>query len=94
MNSGEESALPMVSSLISSSCKYEGLVSLDCSWRKISVVSGKWKSSMKLGLSSLRGPDSSLAEVDRESCSEDIHMEEEKVEIRVQEDEVEDVRDK
>ena len=31
----------MVSSLISESCRYEGLVSLD-SWKKISVVSKKW----------------------------------------------------
>ena len=38
--------------------------------------------------------DSSLGEVHRESCSEDIHMEEEKVEVKVQEDEVEDGRDK
>ena len=30
MNSGEESALPMVSSLSSASSRYEGLVSLDC----------------------------------------------------------------
>ena len=42
MNSGEESALPMVSSLTSVSCKYEGLVSIEDSWRKISVVSEKW----------------------------------------------------
>ena len=42
MNSGEESALPMVSSLISESCRFEGLVSLEDSWMKISVVSEKW----------------------------------------------------
>ena len=42
-----------------------------------------------------KGPDSSLGEVHRGSCSgEDIHMEEEKVEVKVQEDEVEDERDK
>ena len=41
-----------------------------------------------------KGPDSSLDEVHRGSCSEDIHMEEEKVEVKVQEDEVEDGRDK
>ena len=40
------------------------------------------------------GPDSSLGEVHKGSCSEHIHMEEEKVEIKVQEDEVEDGRDK
>ena len=37
-----------------------------------------------------KGPDSSIGEVHRGSCSEDIHMEEEKVEIKVQEEEVED----
>ena len=84
MNSGEESALPMVSSLISASCRYEGIVSLNCSWRKISVVSEWWKSSKKLGSKPVRGallakgPDSSLGEVHRGSCSEEIHMEEEK----------------
>ena len=36
------------------------------------------------------GPDSSLGEVHRGSCSEDTHMEEEKVEVKVQEEEVED----
>ena len=41
-----------------------------------------------------KGPDSSLGEVHRGSYSEDIHMEEEKVEFKVQEDEVEDGRDK
>ena len=41
-----------------------------------------------------KGPDSSLGEVHRGSCSEDIHMEEEKVEVKVQEEEVEDGRDK
>ena len=41
-----------------------------------------------------KGPDSTLGEVDRGSCSEDIHMEEEKVEVKVQEDEVENGRDK
>ena len=35
-------------------------------------------------------PDSSLGEVHRGSCSEDIHMEEENVEVKVQEEEVED----
>ena len=37
-----------------------------------------------------KGPDSSLGEVHRGSYSEDIHMEEEKVEVKVQEEEVED----
>ena len=37
-----------------------------------------------------KGPDSSLGEVHRGSGSEDIHMEEEKVEVKVQEEEVED----
>ena len=75
-------------------------MSLDGSWRKISVVSELWKSSKKLGAQPVRGallakgPDSSLGEVHRGSCSEDIHMEEEKVEVKVQEDEVEDGRDK
>ena len=41
-----------------------------------------------------KGPDSSLGAVHRGSCSEDIHMEEEMVEVKVQEDEVEDGRDK
>ena len=41
-----------------------------------------------------KGPDSSLVELHKGSCSEDIHMEEEKVEVKVQEDEVEDGRDK
>ena len=36
-----------------------------------------------------KGPDSSLGEVHSGSCSEDIHMEEEKVEVKVQEEEVE-----
>ena len=40
-----------------------------------------------------KGPDSSLGEVHRGSCSKDIHMEEEKVEVKDQEDEVEDGRD-
>ena len=40
------------------------------------------------------GPDSSLGEVRWGSCSGNIHMEEEKVEVKVQEDEVEDGRDK
>ena len=39
-------------------------------------------------------PDCSLGEVHRGSCSEDMHMKEEKVEVKVQEDEVEDGRDK
>ena len=37
-----------------------------------------------------KGPDSSLGEVHRGSCSEDIHMKEGKVEVKVQEEEVED----
>ena len=41
-----------------------------------------------------RGPDSSLGEVHRGSCSGNIHMEEEKLEVKVQEDEAEDGRDK
>ena len=41
-----------------------------------------------------RGPDSSLSEVHKGSCSGNIHMEEEKVEVKDQEDEVEDGRDK
>ena len=40
-----------------------------------------------------KGPDSSLGEVHRGSCSEDIHMEEEKIEVKVQEHEVEYERD-
>ena len=39
-------------------------------------------------------PDASLGELHNGSCSEDIHMEKEKIEIKIQEDEVEDVRDK
>ena len=41
-----------------------------------------------------KGPDPSLGEVHRGSCSGNIHMEDEKVEVKVQEDEVEDGRDK
>ena len=41
-----------------------------------------------------KGPDSSLGEVHRRSCSEDIHMEEAKVEVKVQEEEMENGRDK
>ena len=37
-----------------------------------------------------KGPDTSLGEVHRGSCSEGIHMEEKKVEVKVQEEEVED----
>ena len=37
-----------------------------------------------------KGPDSSMGEGHRGSCSEDIHIEEEKVEVKVQEEEVED----
>ena len=51
MNSGEERALPMVSSLSSASHKYEGSVSMspDSSWKIISEVSELWKSSRSLG---------------------------------------------
>ena len=38
MNSGEESALPMMSSLISASCKYEGLVLLEENFSGLWVV--------------------------------------------------------
>ena len=41
-----------------------------------------------------KGPDSSLGEMQKGSCSENIHMEEEKVEFKVQQEEVEDGRDK
>ena len=34
-----------------------------------------------------KGPDTSLGEVHRGSCSEDVHMEEEKVEVKDQEEE-------
>ena len=57
---GEESALPMVSSLSSASCKYED------SWRKILVVSEWWKSSQRMGSLPVggrllaKGPDSSF----------------------------------
>ena len=51
----EESALPMVSSLISESCRYEGLVLLEDSWMKISVVSEKWLSSKNLAHNAVRG---------------------------------------
>ena len=46
------------------------------------------------GVIGKKGPDSSMGEVHRGSCSEHIHMEEEKVEVKVQEDEAEDERDK
>ena len=46
------------------------------------------------GLLLAKGPDSSLGEVRRGSCSDNTHMEEEKVEVKVQEDEVENGRDK
>ena len=41
MNSGDDSALPMVASSSSASNKYEGTMSLplDSSWKMISVVS-------------------------------------------------------
>ena len=100
MNSGEKSALPMVSSSSSASHKYEGLVSLEDSWMKISVVSQKWLSLKNLGSQPVKGalmatlPISSLGEVHRGSCSGNIQMEEEKVEVKVQEDEVEDGRNK
>ena len=93
MNSGEESALPMVSSSSSASNKYEGTVSLDCSWKKISVVSECWKSSGSLGSQPVRGvlltkgPDSLFAEAHRGFSSEPIHTEDE---VKDQEDEVED----
>ena len=41
-----------------------------------------------------KGPDSSLGEVHKGFCSGNIHMEEEKVKVKVQEDEVEDGKDK
>ena len=37
-----------------------------------------------------KGPDSSFGGGHRGSCSEDLHMEEKKVEVKVQEEEVED----
>ena len=46
------------------------------------------------GAFSAKRPDSSLGEVHSGSCSGNIHTEEEKVEVKVQEDEVEDGRDK
>ena len=45
MNSGEESALPMVSSSSSRSCRFKDLLSLEDSWMKISVVSENYESS-------------------------------------------------
>ena len=42
------------------------------------------------GAFSVKGPDSSLGGVPEGYCSEDIHMEEEKVEVKVQEEEVDD----
>ena len=41
-----------------------------------------------------KGPDPTLGEVHKRSCSSNIHMEEEKVQVKVQEDEVEDGREK
>ena len=38
-----------------------------------------------------KGPDSSLGEEHRESCSEDIHMEEEGVQVKVQVEEQEEI---
>ena len=46
------------------------------------------------GASLAQGPDSSLVEVHCGSCSGNNHMDEEKVEVKVPEDEVEDGRDK
>ena len=86
MNSGEESALPMVSSSSSASNKYEGTASLDCSWKKISVVSEWWKSSGMLGsqpVFSAKVPDSSFGGVPVVYCPDDDHMEEE-VQLKVQ----------
>ena len=37
-----------------------------------------------------KGPDSSLGDVHKGSCSDEVHMEEERVEVKVQEEEVED----
>ena len=45
------------------------------------------------GASLAKGPDSSLGEVLKGSWSGNIHMEEERVEVKVQEDEAEDGRD-
>ena len=97
MNSGEASALPVVSSLTSESRRHEGLVSLEDSCMKMSAVSGKWESSKRLdsqparGALLTKGPDSSFAEAHRGVSSEPTHMEDE---VKDQEDEVEDGRDK
>ena len=72
-------------------------MSLEDSWKKVSVISEKWLSSKKLGSQPVRGalltkgPNSSFGKVHRRSCSEPIHMEDE---VNDQEDEVEDGRDK
>ena len=63
-----------------------GIVSLDSSWsgnRRRSWPHDLWRGA-------LLAQRARLGEVHRGSCSEDIHMEEEKVEVKVQEAEVED----
>ena len=84
MNSGEESAFPMVSSSSSASHKYEGTasLSLDSSGKMISVVSELWKSSGSLGSSvrgvnSAREQDSSVGGDAGYVCLGAVHMEEE-----------------
>ena len=84
MNSGEESALPLVSSSSSASNKYEGTASLDSSWKMISVEVVR-----ELGLITCervflaKGPDSSFGGVPVGNCLDDDHKEEE-VQVRVQ----------
>ena len=83
----------------SASCKYQGTESLDCSWRKISVVSEKWKSSRMLGSKPVRGallaegPDFSFGGVPVEYCPEKVQVkvqvEEEKGETHGEEEDEE-----
>ena len=81
----------MVQSLISESCKFQGLVSLEDSWMKISVVVVE-----EFGLTTCgRGVvDQRVRLLIRGSaqgfCSEPIHMEDEVKDLK---DEVEDERD-
>ena len=65
---------------------------------KISVVSEKWKSSKSLGSKPVRvallakGPDSSIGGVPVGNGLDEIHMEEERVRIKVQAEEEEEIR--
>ena len=70
-------------------------MSLDCSWRKISVVSEWWKSSKRIGLITCRRRviDQKARLLSWRSASgilsDEVHMEEEGVQVQVQSEEEE-----